>query len=259
MNQDLGDVPEPPTPVSADGLTPRSIHTAELSTALGRTGEEPLAHELSHPLAGFVNRVIHGDCLEVLRQLPGASVDMVLTDPPYLARYRDRDGRRIVNDDNQRWMFPAFAELYRVLKPDSYCVSFYGWNKADRFLTVWRECGFTPVGHFAWVKRYASQIRFVRMMHEQAYLLVKGNPPVPAHPPADVLNWQYTGNVLHPTQKPVSSLMPLIEAYSRPGNIVLDPFAGSGSTGMAARQAKRLFILIEKELEYHQTAQARLR
>jgi adenine-specific DNA-methyltransferase len=206
----------------------------------------------------LVNQVILGDCTQVMRQMPDASVDMVLTDPPYLVNYHDRSGRSLANDDNTRWMFPAFSELYRVLKPDSYCVSFYGWSKVDRFLSVWRECGFRPVGHFIWVKRYASCVRHAQMKHEQAYLLVKGEPKLPGHPPADVLPWQYTGNRLHPTQKAVSSLAPLIEAYSKPDGIILDPFAGSGSTGAAARYCHRRFILIEKDAVYHRAASARL-
>jgi site-specific DNA-methyltransferase (adenine-specific) len=156
-------------------------------------------------------------------------------------------------------MFPAFSELYRVLKPNSYCVSFYGWSKADRFLSVWRECGFYPVGHFVWVKRYASCVRHSQMKHEQAYLLAKGNPPPPKCPPPDVLPWQYTGNKLHPTQKPIGSLTPLIEAFSRPNQIVLDPFAGSGTTGVAARQCGRRFILIEKDANFYRAASERLR
>jgi site-specific DNA-methyltransferase (adenine-specific) len=212
----------------------------------------------AQPKSVPVNQVLHGDCQQVLRRLPDACVDMVLTDPPYLVRYTDRSGRRVANDDNTHWMFPAFAELYRVLKPDSYCVSFYGWSKADRFLNVWRECGFQAVGHFVWVKRYASCMRHTRMKHEQAYLLAKGNPVMPKDPPSDVLDWAYTGNRLHPTQKPVSGLTPLIRAYSKPADMVLDPFAGSGSTGIAARELKRRFILIEKDAGYFAAAQARL-
>jgi site-specific DNA-methyltransferase (adenine-specific) len=207
---------------------------------------------------GFTNKVRLGDCVKVLRQLPDACADMILTDPPYLVRYKDRSGRTVANDDNTRWMFPAFSELYRVLKPNSYCVSFYGWGKADRFLSVWRECGFYPVGHLVWVKRYASCVRHSRMMHEQAYLLAKGNPLPPRNPPADVLPWYYTGNKLHPTQKPVDSLKPLIEAYTRPNGLVIDPFAGSGSTGVAALLCRRRYLLIEKEMAHYKTACARL-
>ena len=223
-------------------------------------GERAAAAEAeANPLSRMVNQVNHGDCLSLLRQLPDACADMVLTDPPYLVAYRDRSGRTIANDDNRRWMFPAFAELYRILKPDSYCVSFYGWSKADRFLSVWRECGLYPVGHFVWVKGYASSVRHVRMKHEMAYLLAKGNPLPSASPPADVLPWNYTGNRLHPTQKPVASLKPLIQAFSRPGGLILDPFAGSGSTGVAARECGRRYVLIEKDAAYHRAAQQRLR
>ena len=219
---------------------------------------EEAALSNNNPLTPFIGRVTHGDCTQVMRQLPAASVDFVLTDPPYLVRYKDSSGRTVPNDDNGRWMFPAFSELYRVLKPDSYMVSFYGASKADRFLTVWRECGFRAVGHIVWVKSYASSVGHVAMRHEMAYLLVKGEPTAPVKPLPDVLPWRYTGNKLHPTQKPVESLAPLIQAFTKPGAVVLDPFAGSGSTGLAARKTGRRFILIEQHADYHQAASRRL-
>jgi adenine-specific DNA-methyltransferase len=216
-------------------------------------------HNQTYPeVHSFVDRIIQGDCLSLLRNLPDNSVDLVVTDPPYLIRHKDREGRKIINDDNDRWVYPAFAELYRVLKPDRWCICFYAWNRADRFLSVWRECGFFPAGHFVWVKPYASFVNSTRMRHEQAYLLVKGYPPRPENPPDDVQPWQYSGNKLHPTQKPVSALTPLVEAYSRKDEIVLDPFAGSGTTGIAARQTGRRFILFEKDPQYFQPAEKRL-
>jgi adenine-specific DNA-methyltransferase len=210
------------------------------------------------PLDCWINRIICGDCVQVLRRVPDESVDMVLTDPPYLIAYKDRSGRTIANDDNCRWVFPAFAEIYRVMKPDTYCVSFYGWSKLSRFLTAWQEIGFHPVGHFVWVKGYASCARHTRMRHEQAYLLAKGNPALPKDPPSDVLEWAYTGNRLHPTQKPVAGLVPLIRSLTQPQAVVLDPFAGSGSTGAAAVRCGRRYILIEKDAAYHKAAYQRL-
>jgi site-specific DNA-methyltransferase (adenine-specific) len=65
--------------------------------------------------------------------------------------------------------------------------------------------------------------------------------------------------VLHPAQKPVEAFVPLIEAYSTVGDIVLDPFAGSGTTAVAAQQVGRHYIAIEKVEQYHQVASARLR
>jgi site-specific DNA-methyltransferase (adenine-specific) len=58
-----------------------------------------------------INRILHGDCVDVIRQLPAESVDFGLTDPPYIVRYRSRDGRTVANDDNDRWLRPAFIRL----------------------------------------------------------------------------------------------------------------------------------------------------
>jgi len=74
----------------------------------------------------------------------------------------------------------------------------------------------------------------------------------------DVIESRYSGNHLHPTQKPLEAIRPLIEAYSRPGDIVLDPFAGSGTTAAASRQLHRSFIGIELDPTYFRNATRRL-
>jgi site-specific DNA-methyltransferase (adenine-specific) len=211
-----------------------------------------------HTLNTFLNRIICGDCTRVMREMPGASIDLVVTDPPYLVSYRSRDGRAFPNDDNDRWLAPAFAEVGRVLKRDRFAVSFYGWNKADRFLAAWKAAGLHPVGHLVWTKNYHSAERFVRYSHESAYLLAKGNPPRPRMALRDVLDWRSTGDVLHPTQKPVMAMLPLIMAYSQVGDIVLDPFAGSGTTAVAAAALGRRYIGIELEPKYARIAEARI-
>jgi site-specific DNA-methyltransferase (adenine-specific) len=205
-----------------------------------------------------VNQIIHADCVAVLPTLPSASIDFVLTDPPYLANYADRDGRTVINDDNASWLEPAFAGIYRVLKPDRFCVSFYGWPKVDRFFGAWRRAGFHPVAHLIWTKDYASRQRFVGYHHEQAYLLAKGSPAAPAVPMRDVLRWEYTENRFHPTQKPVSGLAPLIRAFSRENDLVLDPFCGSGSTLIAAHHLGRHYLGIELDAAHCKTSEARL-
>jgi adenine-specific DNA-methyltransferase len=205
-----------------------------------------------------MNHIIHGDCLAVLPTLHPASVDFVLTDPPYLVNFRDRSGRTVANDSNADWLDPAFAGIHRVLKKDSLCISFYGWNKVDLFFAAWKAAGFRVVGHLVFAKPYASKARFVQYQHESAYLLAKGNPALPESPVCDVLPWKYSGNRLHPTQKPVESLVPLIKSFTRPGDVVLDPFAGSGSTLVAANYTNRRFIGIELDAGYHKAAQDRL-
>jgi site-specific DNA-methyltransferase (adenine-specific) len=99
------------------------------------------------------NTIIHGDCLRILPQLSSESVNFILTDPPYMINYEPRDGRSITNDDNCGWLKPAFAQMYRVLARDSFCVSFYGFTKADAFLHAYRAAGFKVAGHFTFPKR----------------------------------------------------------------------------------------------------------
>ncbi len=206
-----------------------------------------------------LDTIAQGDCVALMRRMPTASVDFILTDPPYLVNYRSRDGHTIPNDSADQWLKPAFAEAYRVLRRDRFCVCFYGWSKADRFLAAWRAAGFRPVGHLVFRKSYASTTRFLRYRHEQAYLLAKGEPRRPERPIPDVLEMHYSGNRIHPTQKPVSALAPLIESFSVLGDVVLDPFCGSGSTLVAARQRGRHFIGMELDPTYHALAAQRIK
>jgi adenine-specific DNA-methyltransferase len=148
--------------------------------------------------------------------------------------------------------------MYRVLTHRSFCVSFYGWHKADLFVAAWREAGFRLIGHIVFRKRYASSVRFLRCEHEAAYLLAKGDASPPAAPLPDVLEWSYTGNRFHPTQKPVEALKPLIAAFCPADGIVLDPFCGSGSTLVAAKELGRRYVGIEIEGAHCDTAARRL-
>jgi adenine-specific DNA-methyltransferase len=204
------------------------------------------------------NIVLNGNCIEVQKTLRPSSIDFVLTDPPYLVRYQDRDGRKVHNDDNDAWLQPAFDQMYRVLKPSSYCVSFYSWNRVDRFFSAWNSAGFRAVGHLVFKKQYASGGKLLRYTHECAYLLAKGNVQPPTQPLADVIDWKYTGNRLHPTQKPVNVLRPLIETFCPVGGVVLDPFCGSGSTLVAAQQLNRNYLGIELDPIHCATARMRL-
>lgn len=202
--------------------------------------------------------LILGDSLHKMRCMPSRSVDLMLTDPPYLVNYQSRDGRSIANDVESDWLQPVFTEAYRLLKTNSFAISFYGWTKVDEFMAAWRQAGFRIVGHLVFVKKYASSKSFLAYQHESAFLLAKGSPAKPAEPLGDILEFRYTGNKLHPTQKPVAPLRQLIRSFSKSGDVVLDPFAGSGSTAVAAFFEKREFLTIEKMPEYFDIAHKRL-
>jgi len=128
------------------------------------------------------NVIFNADCIDMMRSFDRSTVDFILTDPPYITRYRGHDGRTVTNDDNARWLKPSFNQMHRVLKDGGFAVSFYGWNKVDLFMDAWKAASFRIVGHLVFRKRYASASRFLRYEHEQAYLLAKGNPARPEQP-----------------------------------------------------------------------------
>lgn len=206
----------------------------------------------------IINDILQGDANEIMAGIPADSVDLIITDPPYGVSYRDRTGRTVQNDDALDAVLPVFGEAYRALKPGGFCISFYGWGSIDRFMGAWKAAGFSVAGHIVWTKDYASRKRYLAYHHEQAYVLVKGRARLPANPIADVQPWTYSGNRAHPTEKAVNILAPLVRAFSKPGDLVCDPFAGSGSTCVAAALAGRDYLGIELDARYCHHARARL-
>lgn len=120
-----------------------------------------------------MSRFILGDCVRVMATIPDNAIDFILTDPPYLVGFRDRSGRTIAGDVNDDWLQPASNEMYRVLKKDALMVSFYGWNRIDRFMAAWKRAGFSVVGHLVFTKSYTSKSAYVAYRHECAYILAK--------------------------------------------------------------------------------------
>ena len=203
----------------------------------------------------------HGDCLEIPPTLPSESIDFVLTDPPYLVEYHRRwDGSRkvTVGDEDPFWLRPAFADIYRLMKPDTLCAWFYGWPHVDRFLGIWKEIGFRPVSYLAFVKRQWKFGRFTRSGHETAFLLAKGRPRKPVAAISDGFEWQRDEITFHPNQKPVAALTSILHTYCPANGIVLDPFMGSGSTLRAAKNLAIPAVGIEIEERYCRKAVARM-
>ncbi len=204
----------------------------------------------------------HGDCRDVLRGIPPQSANMALTDPPYLVGYKGRWGSRqgaIAGDAEASWLAPVFVELWRVLVRDALCFTFYGWPHADAFMTVWKLIGFKPISQIVCVKNVWGLGYFTRNQHECAYLLAKGKPPKPTKAISDVLPRKRVRKAQHPNQKPIEPIARLVEAYTARSDCIIDPFAGSGTTLLAARMLGRRAIGIELEERYCEIAAERLR
>jgi len=202
-----------------------------------------------------------GDCLDVLPGFAGGSVDVVVTDPPYLVGYRGRSRRHAAmarDDADGWWVEPAYRELFRVLRDDAFCVSFYGWPHVDVWMGAWRAAGFRPVSHLLFEKERPGLGRVTRSRHETAFVLAKGKPRVVRAIP-DLLPFRRERGNPHPTPKPVAPLARLIRSLVPDGVLVLDPFAGSGGILVAARLAGCRAVGIEIEPRWCALAASRLR
>ena len=181
----------------------------------------------------------------------------MLTDPPYFVRYKDRSGRTIRND---RYPGQSSTPLttFTAAEAEQLCVSFYGWNRVDLS---------SPRGRARASRLSAISSSARPTPPRNASCGTRTNPPTfsrragPSCPPtpiSDVLPWHYSGNHSHPTEKSVDTLKPIIEAFTKPGDVVLDPFAGSGSSLVAAALLGRQYIGIELEQKYCDLARRRL-
>ena len=204
------------------------------------------------------NSILEGDAAHILAQVEAASVDLVVTDPPYLVNYRDRTGRSLRNDNNADGVLPVFEPLARVMKQDSYAICFAGWSALPEFTQSWQAAGLRILSQVVWTKNYASRKGFTEYRHESAYVLAKGRPDKPARPLPSVMPWVYSGNCRHPTEKAVEILTPLIRCFSKPGDMVCDPFAGSGASCVAAALTGRDYLGIDIDPAHVATAKARL-
>lgn len=203
----------------------------------------------------------NGDCREILPQLPSASFELALTDPPYIVHYTGRWDNKsppIEGDSDPSWIHPIYTEIWRLLEDDSLCLSFYGWPHAEKFLATWKKIGFRPVSLIALIKERWGLGRFTRSQHEPAYLLAKGHPKHPADAISDVLAWHQDSPLVHPNQKPLSAIAKLIATYSPSAATIIDPFCGSGTTLLASRALGRRAIGIEIEERYCEVASLRL-
>jgi site-specific DNA-methyltransferase (adenine-specific) len=190
-----------------------------------------------------------GDCLSVMADMSAGSVDAVVTDPPYgmafQSNYRAVSHERIKNDDNRDlflWacQIPARHSLYVFCRWDALSV-------APR-----------PKSCITWVKNNWSM---GDLLHEHARQTeVALFYPGPAHffpcgRPTDVIESPRTGNGFHPTEKPVYLMEQIIQWTD---GVVIDPFMGSGTTGVAAIRLGRRFIGIEIEPKYFDIARRRI-
>lgn len=212
-----------------------------------------------------------GDCVEVLSSLPDASADLVLTDPPYGMAYQSnwRVATRQFSAIEQDAGFDAefhrawMSECYRILRENAHIYAFTSDHHLGDFRAAMADVGFKVKRCLVWVKDawtsgdlegdYGHRTEFIVYGH-------KGRRPLNGARTGNVIEARRVppGQIEHPTEKPVRVLRPLILASSDPGDLVVDPFAGSGSTGVACSEEGRSFLGIERDPTYLEVAGRRL-
>lgn len=212
--------------------------------------------------------VHQGDCITLMDLLlDDGSVDMVLTDPPYGMKYQS--GRRaekfdaIHGDANTDVFAKALPHMVRVLKQNAHMYVFCSWHKLDEFVYLTKQHReLTLKNLIVWAKNnhgsgdlkgaYAPKHELVLFLQKGRRELAKRIPDVIEFPkvPANAMR--------HPTEKPVGLLNIFVNNSSLPGETILDPFTGGGSTGMSAVRNGRRFIGFEMHPEYFAVAESRV-
>ena len=212
-----------------------------------------------------LNKIHHGDCLELMKDIPDGSIDMILSDPPYginLTPQRKTSkfkNEKIPNDDNLEWLPEVVSEYKRILKDDSVGYVFCNWQNYDVFKQVF-EKEFTIKNCLVWNKDWFGMGNNWRPNHEFILVITNGKFKTKSRNKSNVLTYRRLSprKLLHSCEKPVNLLEELIKESTDEEDVILDSFLGSGSTAIACINTNRFFIGIEKEKEYVDIANKRL-
>ncbi len=224
--------------------------------------------------------VVNGDCLDYLGQIPDNSIDLILTDPPYnIAQYSTGNinlpGRSALNNDLAEWdlipidPFDLLPDFKRIIKPDGNIFVFTSYNLIGKWHEAF-DSEFDTFQFFIWHKTNPApkifKNGFLNSCEMIACMWNKGHKwnfsdqrnmhnffesPICMKP-------ERLSAPKHPSQKPVRLLEHIVSIASNENDVVLDPFMGVGSTGVAALRNKRRFIGIEIEKSYFDAAEMRI-
>jgi site-specific DNA-methyltransferase (adenine-specific) len=228
--------------------------------------------------------IICGDCILELPKIDSNTVDLVIIDPPYLIS-KDSNFKKISENtsDEMRvkynisidfgdwdkteldWNF-LFSEFSRVLKKGGTLIVFYDIWKSTEIKESANSFGFKQPRVCGWIKTNPvpinSKLNYLSNATEYFFTFVKGKKPT--------FNSEYDNGFYkhpichgkerykHPTQKPLSLIKELISKHSNSGDLVLDTFAGTGTTAHACLELNRDFIVIEKDVEYYEIIDQRI-
>jgi DNA modification methylase len=244
-----------------------------------------------------LNQILQGDCIQILNSLPENSVDLVFADPPYNLQLQNdlyRPDLSKVDAVNNKWdKFNSFAEydsfsrewlsaVFRVMKETATIWVIGSYHNIFRVGAIMQDLNYWILNDIIWLKTNPMpNFRGVRFTNAHETMIwaqrKKGAKYTFNHHAMKALNdelqmrsdWilplatgkeriKSNGSKAHPTQKPESLLYRVLMSSSNPGDVILDPFFGSGTTGAVAKKLGRNFIGIERDRKYVKVAQKRI-
>jgi modification methylase len=270
------------------------IMTLPMMEDVGRSRPRTISRSKDLPL----DAILEGDCIAEMAKLPDKSVDMIFADPPYnlqlggdlfrpeggkvdacddewdkfesLATYDDftrewlAEARRILKDDGTIWVIGSYHNIYRVgallQDADFWILNDIVWRKANP-MPNFRGTRFTNAHEtLIWCAkdekaRYTFNYRAMKALNDD--LQMRSDWVLPICSGSERVK-DDAGDKAHPTQKPESLLYRILLACTKPGDVVLDPFFGTGTTGAVARRLGRKWIGIERERGYVKVARQRI-
>lgn len=211
-----------------------------------------------------------GDCLDLMKQIPDKSIDLIVTDPPYLMNYKTNYRKNknhkfcseIAGDNDTQLITDYIKECYRIMKDNTAMYMFCNANKVNYFKTE-LEKYFSIKNMIIWVKNNwtAGDLKGAYgKQYEIIFLVNKGRCEIRGKRLTDVWNFaRVVGkNQVHQNQKPIELIEQCILKSSDEGAIVFDGFLGSGTTAVACVNTNRHYIGCELDPEYYEIACKRL-
>ena len=244
-----------------------------------------------------IDQIIKGDCIDILKTLPEKSIDVIFADPPYNLQLNQelyRPNMTLVNGVNDEWDkfassedYTAFSRLWlseckRVLKNTGTIWVIGSYHNIYRVGSIMQDLGFWFLNDIIWVKTNPMpNFRGVRFTNAHETLIwaqpYQGKKYTFNHHTMKTINddlqmrsdWQIpicggnerlriNGQKVHSTQKPEALLMRVILSSTNFGDVILDPFFGTGTTGAVAKRYGRHWIGIERDETYIKAAEARI-
>jgi site-specific DNA-methyltransferase (adenine-specific) len=217
----------------------------------------------------LIDKIYHADCIDIMKKIPNQSIDLIITDPPYvlntnsgglvnyfqLNKFCSDKYKNITNGYDIDLIFDEFFRILKKINIFVFCSMQQIKNiliKCEKYLTnilIWHKHNAIPFCNGTW----GNDIEYIIHIRERGATF-QGS----SHLKKKVKKYPLQKNNIHPTVKPIDLICQFIKIGSNEGDFIFDGFAGAGTTALACIELNRHFICVEKNLDYYNIAKKRI-